>query len=178
MGTSVSFFGSIRKSNFLLIFDVFFDLVILVSFTAISIDFYSVKCFIVPRLSRKRGTLKLIRLSLCHENFNLTNIFWSINNRALILGMHDWLWHALSIGTMRWPWPWTYFKVKFVAGRGTTILRICLSAFIIPPATKLGGYTGITLSVCLSVRPSVCRRARLGKIARLGIGCHGGYFVP
>ena len=46
--------------------------------------------------------------------------------------------------------------------------------FIIPPTTKLGGYTGITLSV----RPSVCRRARLGKIARLGIGCHGGYFVP
>ena len=45
----------------------------------------------------------------------------------------------------------------------------------IPPATKLGGgYTGITLSI----RPSVCRRARLGKIARLGIGCCGGYFVP
>ena len=46
------------------------------------------------------------------------------------------------------------------------------------PATKLGGYTGITLSVCPSVRPPVCRRARLGKIARLGIGCRGGYFVP
>ena len=27
---------------------------------------------------------------------------------------------------MPWPWPLTYFKVKVVAGRGTTILRICL----------------------------------------------------
>ena len=54
---------------------------------------------------------------------------------------------------------------------------------IITPRNEVrGGYTGITLSVrpsvCLSVRPSVCRRARLGKIARLGIGCSGGYFVP
>ena len=60
--------------------------------------------------------------------------------------------------------------------------QVWVSSIFIPPATKLGGYTGITLSVCLSirpsVRPSVCRRARLGKIARLGIGCRGGYFVP
>jgi hypothetical protein len=28
---------------------------------------------------------------------------------------------------------------------------------IIPPATKLGGYTGFSVSVCLSVRPSVVR---------------------
>ena len=53
--------------------------------------------FIVPRLSRKRVTLKLIRpsvcpsvcQSLCHKNFNLAHIFWSINDRALIFGMHD-----------------------------------------------------------------------------------------
>ena len=44
------------------------------------------------------------------------------------------------------------------------------------PPTKLGG--GILESPCPSVCPSVCRRARLGKIARLGIGCRGGYFVP
>ena len=31
--------------------------------------------------------------------------------------------------------------------------------FIIPPATKLGGYTGITLSVRPSVCPSVDARA-------------------
>ena len=45
----------------------------------------------------------------------------------------------------------------------------------IPPATKLGGVYWnhpVRLSVCLSTR------ARLGKIARLGIGCRGGYFVP
>ena len=28
------------------------------------------------------------------------------------------------------------------------------------------------------VCPSVCRRAWLGKITQLGIGCRGGYFVP
>ena len=51
------------------------------------------------------------------------------------------------------------------------------SFIIIPPATKLGGVYWnhpVRPSVC----PSVCRRARLGKIARLGIGCRGGYFVP
>ena len=49
------------------------------------------------RLSQKLGTLKLIRQSVCqsvsqpvcHKNFNLANIFWSINDRALIFGMHD-----------------------------------------------------------------------------------------
>ena len=50
------------------------------------------------------------------------------------------------------------------------------SYVIIPPATKLGG--GILESPCPSICPSVCRRARLGKIARLGIGFRGGYFVP
>ena len=38
------------------------------------------------------------------------------------------LWQGLSDGTMSWPWSWplTYFKVKFVAERATTILWICL----------------------------------------------------
>ena len=48
---------------------------------------------IVPRLSRTRGTLTLIRPSVrpsvWHKNFNLANIFWSIDDRALIFGMHD-----------------------------------------------------------------------------------------
>ena len=43
--------------------------------------------------SRKQGTLKLIHpsvpLSVCHKNFNLAHIFCSINDRALIIGMHD-----------------------------------------------------------------------------------------
>ena len=28
-------------------------------------------------------------LSVCHKDFNLAHIFWSINDRALIFGMHD-----------------------------------------------------------------------------------------
>ena len=47
----------------------------------------------VPSLSWKRGALKLIRPSVCpsvcHKNFNLAHILWSINDRALIFGMHD-----------------------------------------------------------------------------------------
>ena len=46
VGRSVVIFGSIPKSNFWRVFDVFLDLVILVYFNAISIDFYVVKSFI------------------------------------------------------------------------------------------------------------------------------------
>ena len=64
----------------------------------------------------------------------------------------------------------------------TTNVHSPLHIYYTPRNEVRGGYTGITLSVRpsvrLSVRPSVCRRARLGKIARLGIGCRGGYFVP
>ena len=49
---------------------------------------------IVPHLSRKRETLKLVRLSVHQsvcpsQKVNLAHIFWSINDRALIFGMHD-----------------------------------------------------------------------------------------
>ena len=50
VGRSVINFGFIRKSNFWRVFDVFLDLVILVYFNAISIDFYSVKNFICINL--------------------------------------------------------------------------------------------------------------------------------
>ena len=46
MGRRVNIFGTILKLNFRCIFDVFFYLVILVYFNAISKDFYAVKCFI------------------------------------------------------------------------------------------------------------------------------------
>ena len=46
VGRSVVIFGFIWKSNFWRVFVVFLDLVILVYFNAISIDFYSVKSFI------------------------------------------------------------------------------------------------------------------------------------
>ena len=46
VGRSVVTFGSIPKSNFLRVFDVFLDFVILPYFNAISMDFYAVKCLI------------------------------------------------------------------------------------------------------------------------------------
>ena len=46
MGRSVVIFGSIPKSNFWCVFDVFLDLVILAYFNVISIHFYAVKCVI------------------------------------------------------------------------------------------------------------------------------------
>ena len=46
MGRGVNIFCSILKSNFWCLFDVFLDLVILVNFNTISIDFYAIKCFI------------------------------------------------------------------------------------------------------------------------------------
>ena len=53
-------------------------------------------------------------------------------------------------------------------------MKELLLLFIIPPRNEVRG--GILESPCPSVRLSV--DARLGKIARLGIGCRGGYFVP
>ena len=47
--------------------------------------------FFVPRFRESVGTLNLIRLSVClsvcHKNFNLGHNFWTITDRALILGM-------------------------------------------------------------------------------------------
>ena len=86
---------------------------------------------------QKRGTLKLIRpsvcLSVCHKNFNLPHIFWSINDRTLIFGMHDlcdqpFLLVPAVILTFQ---ALTYLKVKFVAWLGNTILRICLYHIIL-----------------------------------------------
>ena len=46
MGRSVVIFGSIPKSNFRRVFEVFLDLVIFADFNATLIDFYAVKSFI------------------------------------------------------------------------------------------------------------------------------------
>ena len=104
-----------------------------IGYTGTSINVFFI---FVPHFRESVGTLNLIGPSVClsvplsvrpsHKNFNLAHIFWSINDRALIFSMPWSLWLALSIDTMPWPWPLTYFKVKVVAVRGTTILRICL----------------------------------------------------
>ena len=57
--------GSISKSNFLCVFDYFLDLLILVCFNTIAIDFYSIKCF------------NLSALIMC--NFNVYNFTGSIS---------------------------------------------------------------------------------------------------
>ena len=47
----------------------------------------------------------------------------------------------------------------YAGGAGTVYLqdvRLASTGLIIPPATKLGGYTGITMSVRPSIHPSVC----------------------
>ena len=87
---------------------------------------YGIRIWFV--FSQERETLKLIHLSVRqsvrHKNFNLVHIFWSINDRALIFGMHDPcakpFQFAACFVTL------TYFKVKVVAWQGTTIHRICL----------------------------------------------------
>ena len=93
---------------------------------------------------RKQGALKLIHPSVCpsvhpskcHKNFNLAHIFWSINALSFLLQK---IWARLKF--LAWYLAYmilvtrplnqhnivsmilTYFNVKFVAARGTTILR-------------------------------------------------------
>ena len=101
----------------------------------ITVTFPYVYC---PRFSRKLVTLKLIRLSVRLSVFpSVTNtLTWLISSEVLMID--HWylacfiLVTSPSICNMRWPLPWplTYFKVKFVSGRGTTILRVCLYSFL------------------------------------------------
>ena len=57
---------------------------------------------------------------------------WLISSDSEVLIKEHWhlacmnLVTSTIIGTMLWPWPFIYFKVKFVAALGTTIFRICL----------------------------------------------------
>ena len=95
----------------------------------------------------KAGTLKLFHPSVCLPQKTLT---WLISSEVLMIEhwyWHAWsLWQVLSIGTMWWPWPWlfTYFKVKFVAGLGITILRITDSLYYLHfiDATWPGTWSG------------------------------------
>ena len=76
-----------------------------------------------------------VRLSVRHKNFNLAHIFWSINDRALIFGMHD----PYAFGTMPWPWswswPWPTSRSKLLPGGGPHLFQaiwqwIMLSHFV------------------------------------------------
>ena len=76
-----------------------------------------VKFNIVPCLSRKRG---LVRPSVCHKNFNLAHIFWGINDRALIFGMHDSCDKSFQLTAYRYSdlWPTSSFRSKLMPGGG------------------------------------------------------------
>ena len=54
---------------------------------------------------------------------------------------------------------------------------LCLSIFIPPPNEVGGGYTGFTLSVCPSVRPSVCRRHGFRSISQVCFGISISNFI-
>ena len=154
---------------------------------------------VCPSVCHKNNNL----LSVCHKNLSLAHIFWRINDRALIFGMHDpydksFLLVPFSdllptsrsnllpgggpqffefavhlqivqernsaISTPKGQHNWLSMTLdegdNFSSGISIKLPKISTFNVIIPPATKLGGYTGITLSICLSVCPSVCRRAR------------------
>ena len=65
-------------------------------------------------------------------------------------------------------------KDKIAAILQTTFLN----AFLYPRPTKLeGGYTGFTLSVCPSVRPSVCRRHGFRSISQVCFGISISNFI-
>ena len=54
---------------------------------------------------------------------------------------------------------------------------VCNCLFIPPPNEVGGGYTGFTLSVCPSVRPSVCRRHGFRSISQVCFGISISNFI-
>ena len=70
-GKKCFIFGSIPKSNFWRVFEVFLDLVILPSFNEISMDFYAVKCLICISMfvSEKNAYIKDLNALRIFMNF-------------------------------------------------------------------------------------------------------------
>ena len=77
-------------------------------------------------------------------------------------------------------WVWGYIFISF-STYGANILRSCSLVNIMllyPRPTKLeGGYTGFTLSVRLSVCPSVCRRHGFRSISQVCFGISISNFI-
>ena len=91
--------------------------------------------FLSPRLLRKRGTLKLIRSSVCLSLcLSVTKtLSWLISSKVLTIEH----WYLACMILVTGPFNWhhavtltfdldLYFKVKVVAEQGSTILWICL----------------------------------------------------
>ena len=92
------FFGLIRKQRllpWLLDWRKHFKLLVLNCLTETGSQVLNVPSsmfFFCPPPFAKAGDIKThssVCQSVCHKNFNLAHIFWSINDRALIFGMHD-----------------------------------------------------------------------------------------
>ena len=125
--------------------------------------------FLCPRIERS-GAYCFCLVCLSVVNFNLRYNFRTVRDKDFIFGMHT----PLMMPFQMTPRSMTlcldvdleaknsFFRL--CCRRGHTVVfhkhpLIFVDDFIIPPATKLGGYTGITMSVRLSVRPSVCPAA-------------------
>ena len=86
-----------------------------------------------------------------------------------------------------WPWPISSRsfgldlenRVRFVASTNLNgFVYIWHKWSLYPRPTKLeGGYTGFTLSVCPSVRPSVCRRHGFRSITQVCFGISISNFI-
>ena len=107
---------------------------------------------------------------------------WCCAGSSLHIPRYEWL--MLSVLRMMLCWEFTSYPKVWMAyvecTQNDTVLGVHLISqgmndlcwvyselckyckkLIIPPATKLGGYTGITMSVCPSVHPSVCPSGRI-----------------
>ena len=101
--------------------------------------------FIVPRLSRKRGTLNsFVCPSVCSVTKTLT---WLISSEVLM--MENWYLTCILLVTCPFnlhhagTLTLTYFIVKVVAGWGITILLLCLLIFIPRCLQEQGGVKPI-----------------------------------
>ena len=92
-------------------------------------------------------------------------------------------WYTLKVynwGLMKHTW-WNWHAVPGIAywsmGHTAGTLRK-IGIYLYPRPTKLeGGYTGFTLSVCPSVRPSVCRRHGFRSISQVCFGISISNFI-
>ena len=80
------------------------------------------------------------------------------------------------------PWPWPISSWSFgldLENQVTSVACTVLDGFFLyPRPTKLeGGYTGFTLSVRPSVRPSVCRRHGFRSISQVCFGISISNFI-
>ena len=150
MGRSVVIFGSILKSNFWRVYDIFLDLVILVDFNAISIDLYAIRCFICisfvyfPCISGRMHINNLLYARRILMNF-LMNLFWwrkgwmggggGVTNACICMGTH-----SLSYRT-NW---WMLTKL----GRDKVIMALHMRLGFLAKSTQRWIQVGVMFIVC------------------------------